>query len=290
MSAKRHTRRACAECSSFLERTPSATYIPRAATPVRYGSLVIATISHLVSVSNRAVWFGLTIFALLATPSVVLAQQESIDSPYRWREKGFRIGLFSAYHSGNRGNLDFGQGPTPALGTKLRVRASSPLSLELGATYGPAERYVIDIEAEGGPMAVDTVSAGWLRADLGAQIGLTGARTWNGIHPYGMFGGGFVFGVNEGASEFLAEQALEPFRYDISTAPHVYLGLGFEVFPSEKIGLGFEVRDYLIRLSAPDGFLFPNVLTNLEELGAPAPDASAWQHNLEFGITLWYYF
>ena len=198
------------------------------------------------------------------------AQAERIDSPFRWREKGFRVGLFGGHHAGNRGRLEFAQGPTNVAGARMRVRASSPLSLELGATYGAADRWTLDV--------------------LDAQIGLTGARTWNGIHPYGLIGGGFVFGVDEGASEFLADQALEPFRYDISTAPHIFVGLGFEIFPSETIGIGFEARDYLVRVTSPDGFLFGTTLELFDASGAPGPQSSVWGHNPEFSISIWYYF
>lgn len=236
----------------------------------------------------------LAALAGLGTPTALRAQEpegpERIDSPFRWREKGFRLGVFGGYHAANRGPLEFGQGPAGAGGVKLRARISSPLSLELGATYVPAERWVVDAAAEGGPAVIDTVSSGWLRADFGVQLGLTGARTWHGIHPYALLGGGFVFGIDEGASELLADPALEPFRYDISTAPQVFVGLGFEVFPSRKIGIGFEIRDYLIRLAAPDGFLLPDVLQLIEDAGAPAPSAKAWQHNPEFGVGIWYYF
>lgn len=223
-------------------------------------------------------------------PTALSGQQERIDSPFRWREKGFRLGFFGGYHAANRGALEFGQGPATAAGTKLRLRVSSPLSLELGATYVPAERWTQDLLADGGPAVVDTVAAGWLRTDLTAQISLTGARTWHGIQPYGLFGTGFVFGVDEGASPALADPALEVFRYDISTAPQLHLGLGFEVFPTSKIGIGFEARDYLIRLTAPDGFLLQEVLDAIEAVGGPAPQKTSWGHNLEFGILLWYYF
>lgn len=239
--------------------------------------------------SNRLILVvGLALLA--GVPANLEAQAERIDSPFRWREKGFRVGLFGGHHAGNRGRLEFAQGPTNVAGARMRVRASSPLSLELGATYGAADRWTLDVLDPAGPMVVDTVAAGWLRADLGAQIGLTGARTWNGIHPYGLIGGGFVFGVDEGASEFLADQALEPFRYDISTAPHIFVGLGFEVFPSETIGIGLEVRDYLVRVTSPDGFLFGTTLDLFEASGAPAPQGSVWGHNPEFSISIWYYF
>ena len=228
--------------------------------------------------------------ALALCPGILEAQAERIESPFRWRERGFRVGMFAGHHAANRGRLEFAQGPTNVVGAKMRVRASSPLSLELGATYGAADRWTLDVSAEGGPAIVDTVAAGWLRADAGAQIGLTGARTWNGIHPYGMIGGGFVFGVNEGASEALADQALEPFRYNISTAPHIYVGLGFEIFPSEKIGIGFEIRDHLVRVTSPDGYLFPATLDLFQASGGPAPESTVWSHSPEFGISIWYYF
>ncbi|MDH3732760.1 MAG: hypothetical protein OEU54_04465 [Gemmatimonadota bacterium] len=240
---------------------------------------------------------GIAAFALLAftlLPSPTRAQEEGgperIDSPYRWREKGLRLGLWTAYHAGNRGNLDFGQGPAFATGAKFRARISSPLSFELGLTYGFADKWVVDPREEAGPVVTDTVSAGWLRADLGVQVALTGARTWHGFHPYALLGGGWVFGLNEGASEVFGEPELAVFRYEINTAPQVFLGIGTEVFASEKIGIGFEIRDYFIRQAAPEGYFLPEILNRLDESGSPAPRRSAWLMNFEFGISLWYYF
>lgn len=241
-----------------------------------------------VALAARLCVIGIAVLAIC--PAALEAQAERIDSPFRWRERGFRVGLFAGHHAANRGRLEFAQGPTNVVGARMRARASSPLSFELGATYGAADRWTLDVLADGGPAIVDTVAAGWLRADVGVQIGLTGARTWNGIHPYGLIGGGFVFGVNEGASEALADQALEPFRYDISTAPHLYVGLGFEVFPSEKIGIGLEIRDHLVRVNSPEGYLLPTTLDLFEAAGGPAPESTVWSHSPEFGVVIWYYF
>ena len=218
-------------------------------------------------------------------------QEERIDSPYRWIPRGLRVGWSGAYHLADRADLEFAQGSTLATGGRFRVRVSSPLNLELGAIYAPATRWVVDPRLETGPAVVDTVSAGWLRLDAGVQLGLTGARTWNGFHPYGLFGGGFVIGVNEEISETFAEQGLEPFQYKIGTAPHLYAGLGVEVFPGGgKIGIGFEARDYLIRVKTPDAFFFSDILDTIEEVGGEAPTDTQWGNNLEFGIVLWYYF
>lgn len=230
----------------------------------------------------------LLLFAF-TTPDIA-AQQEHIDSPYRWLEKGFRVGLWGGYHAANRGTLKFGQGPAAAIGAKLRARISSPMSFEIGMTYAGASRWVVDPRVDTGPAIIDTVSAHWLRFDMGTQIGLTGARTWRGIHPYGLAGAGLTFGVAEGASETFADPQFEPFRYDIHIAPHIYVGGGIEMFTSETMGIGFEIRDYINRLSAPDGFLLPGVLANIETNGFPAPQGTAWQHNVEFGIAIWHYF
>ena len=251
----------------------------------------------------RSTLFLLTLFAPLLSPDLqaqvvteeaqdppVPQERETINSPYRWRERGIRLGIWNSYHTGNRGSLDFGQGPAYALGARFRARVSSPLSFDVGLTYGFADRWVVDPRIETGPAVVDTVSSGWLRADIGAQLGFAGARTWHGVHPYALIGGGWVFGINEGASEVFADPLLEPFRYDISTAPQVYVGLGGEIFPGDRFGIGFEVRDHIIRQATPDGYFRLDILQILEETGSPAPDRYSWLMNFEFGIHLWYYF
>jgi hypothetical protein len=218
-------------------------------------------------------------------------QEERIDSSYRWIPRGLRVGWLAGFHVGDRGDLGFGQGSALATGARFRVRISSPLSLELGAVYAPADRWVVDPRLEAGPAVVDTVSSAWLRLDAGIQLGLTGSRTWNGFHPYALFGGGFVIGMNEEISETFGEQELEPFQYKIGTAPELFTGLGVEVFPGGgKIGIGFEARDYLIRVKTPDAFFFSDILDTIEAAGAEAPTDTQWGHNFEFAVVLWYYF
>lgn len=218
-------------------------------------------------------------------------QEERINSPYRWIPRGLRVGLYAGYHLADRGDLEFGQGSAVTTGARFRVRVSSPLSLELGAVYAPASRWVVDPRLETGPAIVDTVSSSWLRLDAGVQLALTGSRTWNGFHPYALFGGGFVIGLNEEISETFGAQELEPFQYNIGTAPELFTGLGVEIFPGGgKIGIGFEARDYLIRVKTPDAFFFSDILDTIEAAGAEAPTDTQWGHNLEFAVVLWYYF
>lgn len=247
---------------------------------------------HLSVVCGRgAVLAGL---CLLLVAAAGHAQEggvdESIDSPYRWIPEGLRLGAMAGYLNTSRGNLRFGPGPTQMGGARFRVRVSSPLSLELGAGLGSSDRFVIDPRLETGPAAVDTVASTWLAAHLAVQLALTGARTWHGIQPYVLFGGGVVNGIDEERSEVFADTALADFRYEIGTAPAFQLGVGAELRPSQRLGIGFELRDLLFRLKAPDGYFRPEVLDAIEEAGATAPEDTQWTNNLELSVSLWYYF
>jgi len=97
---------------------------------------------------------------IVVVPGSASAQDESIDTPFRWKERGTRLGLVGGYIFTNRGDPPFGPGSSALLGTRFRTRLSSPLSLEIGIGYGNSDEYVIDPRLEGGPAVVDTVSAG----------------------------------------------------------------------------------------------------------------------------------
>lgn len=227
---------------------------------------------------------------LLALAPAADAQEATIDSPYRWAPERLRVGVGAGYLGTSRGTLRFGPGPSAFLGARFRARVSSPLSIEAGAAIGESDRFVVDPRLETGPAPVDTVSSTWVATHFGLHVALTGARTWNRIQPYVMFGGGFVSGVREEESEVFADSALADFRYEIGTAPVFRLGAGAELRPSRRLGVGLELRDHLFRLKAPEGFFDDEVLQAIEEVGAPAPESTQWTNNLELGLTLWYYF
>lgn len=236
-----------------------------------------------------ALWVALV--ALFAGPAFA-QQQETIDSPYRWIERKLRLGLYGGYYAASRGNLDHGPGSTPLVGLQFRARVSSPLSFEGSVEYGPSSRYVIDPRLETGPAPVDTVAANWLNPQVGVQVGLTGARTWHGIHPFLRVGGGLMIGLSGGKSDALQGDSLlvESIRYDFGTQWNLYFGVGGELFPSDRIGLSFEIRDTLLRLTAPDGWFTEDILRTIAEAEGEAPRQSQWTHNFVVSLGLFYYF
>lgn len=215
-----------------------------------------------------------------------------IDTPYRWIQRSFRVGVFGGYLSADRGVSELGPGSTATLGARARARISSPISLEGGVTYGSSDRFVVDPRLPNGPATVDTVGSRWLMAEAAMQFAVTGARTWHGIQPYALIGGGFLVGIDEPRSPRLepAQPGEPAVRADIGVAPVVQAGLGFEWKVSERMGIGFEVRDHLWRISTPDAFFEEEVLDRIDERDLPAPQDTDWAHNLGLSVSVWRYF
>lgn len=222
-------------------------------------------------------------------PRSVAAQEESIDTPYRWVENGARVGLVGGYIFTNRGDPPFGPGSSPFIAARLRARLSSPLSLEIGVGYGNSNEYVIDPRLEGGPAVVDTVNADFLIIAASLQFALTGARSYRRLQPYVVLGGGVLQGLSTGTSDALASPQ-QLFRYEIGTSFMIHLGLGTEYHLSKRLGLAFEVRDNLWKIKTPEGWFRLDVLENILDSGSAAPDQSQWTHNFEITASLYYYF
>jgi len=226
---------------------------------------------------------------LVLQPATARAQEESIDTPYRWIERGLRLGLVGGYTFTNRGDPPFGPGSSPFSAARLRARLSSPLSLELGVGYGNSDQWVIDPRLEGGPAVVDTVSADWLIIEGSMQMALTGSRSYHRLQPYVVIGGGVLLGLSTETSDVLASPQ-QPFVFDIGTSPMLNFAVGAEFDVSGRLGLAFEARDNLWRLTTPDGWFTLRVLENLLDSGSPAPSDKKWTHNFELTAGLYYYF
>jgi hypothetical protein len=236
---------------------------------------------------------GLSLAFLFASGpwNAALAQdRERIDTPYDWIDGSLRLGGYVGRISADRGQSEIGPGSFTAFGLRLRTRVSSPLSLEINVGYGRSDRYVIDPRLETGPAAVDTVDLGLLMFEGGFQIALTGSRTIYGLQPYVLLTGGIMQGVGEGQSTALSAPEDVPFRYDIGTAGVFTGGFGVEWLPSDRFGIGLELRDHLWRIKTPDGFFQSSVLDQIEQLDLPAPRETEWTHNLELSGALHYYF
>ena len=216
--------------------------------------------------------------------------QERIETAFEWIEHGRRVNIYGGHVSRDRGTFEFGPGSSSIFGARLRTRVSSPLSLEIGFGLGNSERYVIDPRLPTGPAPVDTLDADWLLIEAGFQIALTGSRTLHGLQPYLLLTAGIVKGLGETVSDSMQSVVDVPFRYEIGTSGVFTVGFGLEWMPTDKIGVGLELRDHLSKLNAPDGYFDLNVLEILDDLGLDVPGDSEWKSSVEISASLSYYF
>lgn len=234
--------------------------------------------------------------ALAIAPATAPAQEAgdepTIDSPYRWIDRGFRLGLSAGYLSTSSGVLDLGPTSGPMTSASVRARITDPISVEASLSFGDTERPVVDPRLATGPAVVDTVPLRWAALQGGLHLGLTGARTWHGLQPYVAFGAGMVIGVDEPRSLVLGEPsdtAAADFRFELNAAPVAVAAGGVEWLVSDRIGISFEARDHLWRLTTPDGFFREEILNQIERSGTPAPTERDWVHNVELSVGFWYY-
>ncbi|MCL7926389.1 MAG: outer membrane beta-barrel protein [marine benthic group bacterium] len=226
---------------------------------------------------------------VLFAPSSASAQEERIDSSYRWIDRSMRAGPYAGYIFTSRGNLDQAPGSSPVVGGRFRVRISSPLTFEVSLGYGSSDLYVTDPRLDT-PAIVDTTNSDWLLAEVYVQLALTGSRSVKRVQPYLLFGGGIIQGLSEEVADIYAAPGLELYRFKIGTTPSIGVGVGVEWDISDRLGLGAEFRDHIWRFKSPEAFFFLPNLANFLDSGVEAPEESFWTNNLELSATLSYYF
>lgn len=220
------------------------------------------------------------------------SEEPSIDTPYRWIDRGFRVNLSAGYLSTGSASLDLGPASSPMVAGAVRARITNPISLEARLSFGDTERPVVDPRLVGGPAAVDTMPVRWAMLEGGLQLALTGARTWHGLQPYVVLGAGLLVGLDEPGSPLLGastDTAAADLRFEINTAPVATAAGGMEWHVSDHVGVSFEARDHLWRLTTPEGFFADDILDRIEDSGAAAPSERDWVHNVELSVGLWYY-
>jgi hypothetical protein len=209
---------------------------------------------------------GLLVF--LATPRV---EAQAIESPYEFIETTHAITGFGGYLATNTGSLDLAPKSAPIFGARYNLHFTGPLSGELGMGFAPTDRTVYI--APGGAPATEIEPLGDISSviflmDAGLRFNLTGARTWHRLAPFLVGTIGLVADLTRTDP---VEQSVEIDQlFEFGPGFAASLGLGSELFLSERFALRAEVRDYLWRLTAPGG---------LTETGRRETE---WRHNFSF--------
>jgi hypothetical protein len=220
--------------------------------------------------------------ALIGVLSATALAAQTIPSPYRFIEHGQDLGVFASRVGTDRGTVNLGPRGGFAYGVEYAFRLGDPIAIRGRATYLPTERDIIDtVTVNGQPT---TQSEGRAALDLlivtaTLRFTLTGARTWHGIAPYVVLGGGLAIATSE--EETPITIAVDN-RYTFDHEFMGQIGFGAAVFLGERWALRLSVLDDLWKIDAPRGLQDVNLL--------PTAPSSEWTHNLELSAGLHFHF
>ena len=214
---------------------------------------------------------------LLAAAGTASAQR--IDTPYRFFDETQGLGAAVAYIDTDGGTIGLGPKSGVAFGARYHIRLSGPFFVEAEALYFPTTRAVLD------SAVVDSAFVRVGEADIGLAVvqaslrfQLTGQRTWHGILPFLLMGGGVALQAqdDDDADANIPAEA----RFDFGTTFAGQFGAGIEVFPVERLALRIDVRNILWELDSPQALLE-------RDIGRTVPEEE-WTNNLtaSIGITI----
>lgn len=221
----------------------------------------------------RYIGFAALVLSLSAAVLPGSLDAQSISSPYRFIEERNNFSVFGGSLSANSGRLEMGPQPAPVFGARFDRRLSGPLSGELGFGLSQSTRTVFRPPAEGSslpPVAAGESDIGLLIGEAGFRFHLTGSRSWRGIAPYLAATLGAVMD-REGNGE-LDLEILEEHRFRFGTRFATGIGVGSDVFLTERFSLRVDARDHIWRLKYPPRFV------------AEGTSENEWLNN--FSITL----
>lgn len=217
----------------------------------------------------------------LAAPGRLLAQ--SIPSPFRYVEETQAVGLFAAHLWTWEAEVDVGPQNIPLVGAQYAIRFTGPLSGLVSVSGGQTTRTVYTAAGTGtgntGPLNLVALGESdffLLLGEAGLLFHLTGPRTWNGIAPYGSLTVGGV--VDLGDDSPLDEAVTQDERVDFGPGFAVGVSAGTEWFPTERISLRLDARDYIWRVRVPGG------------LRAERVEGTEWLNNLGISLGVAYHF
>jgi hypothetical protein len=203
---------------------------------------------HLAALS--AAWVA----ALVAAGTPLAAEAQSITSPYRFIEGRHEIGGYVAHVPGNRGTMQLGPGDGLMMGARYSLDVGGPFAIEFGGFLLPTDRQVRAPNESGTDFdefgSVDALVGG---VDGRVRFTLTGPRTWNGLAPHLLAGGGAVGNLSGRLEEELAFPSDVRFTFGPSFLG--VLGAGTRYFLTDQLVVRVDAVAHFWKVGTPQSFL-----------------------------------
>ncbi len=196
-----------------------------------------------------------TYLLLLSVILPVSLAGQTVPSVYQFIETKQEAGAFIGTLTAGSGRFGFGPKGGLLLGGRYAIEISGPFSVEGVVGYSPGTRDLIDPSRAEGDRVVGEVDALITTLDVRLKFSLTGDRTWHGLSPFIVTGGGIAFDM---AGEDEAEEILlQDDRFKFGTSFMGVLGAGIRFFSSERFMIRSDMGLTLFQLETPRGYQSP---------------------------------
>ncbi|MDH5590479.1 MAG: hypothetical protein OEZ65_00780 [Gemmatimonadota bacterium] len=205
---------------------------------------------------------------------------QSISSPYRYLENKQEWGLIFGYAEIGTGRFELGPQGGLVAGARWGVELSGPLGFELNGAVTSGTRNIMNPARLVGDWYVGDGEARTGTVDARFRFALPGARTWHGLRPFIVFGGGVAFDLS-GVEPLEAD--MEPDDvFNFGTSFFGTVGGGSQIFLSDRLSLRPEAIFSFWKLDTPPGYSLPErELADVEQ--------SEWASGYRLTLSLGYH-
>ncbi len=195
---------------------------------------------------------GVLLFALSALFLPRSGVAQTVPSPYHFLDTRHDAGVFVGMMREHRGELNLGPGGGVYGGLRYGIHLGGPFVFEFQGWLFPTDREVWEPIEDGDPVLRGDTDAllGALEARL--RFNLTGPRSWNGLVPFVLAGGGIV-GDFHGRSS-LEEDFEDRQRFSFGPSFLATLGGGAQWVPLDRLSFRAEGNLNLWKLGTPQAF------------------------------------
>lgn len=223
---------------------------------------MLRTVEKGISALMRSTLLSGTLVLVAVVGAARPAQAQQITSPYRYIDQNQALTAQATYIATNRGMLDLGPASGMAYGLSYTIRLGGPFNIDLAASFFPTRRAVMDtVPADSAtltdnPLASvtkigeDKLGIALLTAAL--RFDITGPRTFHGLMPFVVFGGGLARQVYQsGISDI---HLISARRYHFGGLFAGQIGGGTDWFLTHRLTARLDVRDLFWRIGIPAAF------------------------------------
>jgi hypothetical protein len=177
---------------------------------------------------------------------------QSIPSPYAFVEERQEAAAFAGYVSATTGRFGFGPKGGPMYGVRYGVDLTGPISFEGGVGVLDGTRDVVSPSRPEGDRVIGESDVLLTMIDVRLRLTATGARTWHGLSPFLLVGGGVAF---DPAKPSVADALLEPDEvFEFGTKFIGVVGPGVRWSLNRHLAVRVDAALHIWQLKTPEGF------------------------------------